>query len=115
MAFKIIGNKNAFSENSPGASGIANKKNALNISGAEVEGKKESGTSFLDHLSDSVKGVDKMQKNSDVMTNKVASGQSEDLHETMLAVTQAELGFNLLVQVRNRALEAYQEVMRMPI
>jgi flagellar hook-basal body complex protein FliE len=33
----------------------------------------------------------------------------------MLAATQAELSFNLMVQVRNKALEAYNEIMRMPV
>ena len=56
-----------------------------------------------------------MQKKADSMSMDVASGKSENLHETMLATTQAEITFNLMVQLRNRALEAYQEVMRMPV
>jgi flagellar hook-basal body complex protein FliE len=45
----------------------------------------------------------------------LAAGKSTNIHETMLAVSKAELGFNMLVQLRNKALEAYQEVMRMQV
>jgi flagellar hook-basal body complex protein FliE len=46
---------------------------------------------------------------------ELASGKTGNIHETMLAATQAELSFNLMVQVRNKALEAYNEIMRMPV
>jgi flagellar hook-basal body complex protein FliE len=73
------------------------------------------GTSFMDHLKGSLAEVNEMQKRADSMAMDLSSGKSENLHETMLATTQAELTFNLMVQLRNRALEAYQEVMRMPV
>jgi flagellar hook-basal body complex protein FliE len=69
----------------------------------------------MDHLKGSLAEVNEMQKRADSMAMDLASGKSENLHETMLATTQAELTFNLMVQLRNRALEAYQEVMRMPV
>lgn len=77
--------------------------------------KQSGGASFMDHLQNGIKEVDAMQKQSDKMATDLASGKEQNLHETMLAATQAELGFNLMVQVRNRVLEAYQEVMRMPV
>lgn len=73
------------------------------------------GRNFLDHLSESLKEVNELNKSADTMAKDVAMGKSENLHETMLALTQAELSFNLMVQVRNKVLEAYQEVMRMPV
>ena len=71
--------------------------------------------SFMGHLKESIDTVDQMQKSADKMAVSVSTGKTENLHETMLALSQAELGFNLMVQVRNRALEAYQEIMRMPV
>ncbi len=71
--------------------------------------------SFLDHLKEGLESVNKLQQGADSMAMDLASGKSQNLHETMLAATQAELGFNLTVQVRNKILEAYQEVMRMPV
>lgn len=75
----------------------------------------DKGRSFLEHLKDDVAEVNQMQKESDKMGTALATGKSENIHETMLAASQAELGFNLMVQVRNKVLEAYQEVMRMPV
>ena len=71
--------------------------------------------SFSETIANAVGKVDEGQKLADKMSALVASGKSENIHETMLALTQAELSFNLMVQTRNRALEAYQEVMRMPV
>ena len=80
-----------------------------------VGDKKDSGMSFADVLKQGIKEVDQAHKTADKMATQVATGNSENLHETMLAATQAELGFNLMVQIRNKALEAYMEVMRMPV
>ena len=71
--------------------------------------------SFFAQLQARVSEVNESAKTADKMTTAVATGKSENLHEAMLATSTAELTFNLMVQVRNRALEAYQEVMRMPV
>jgi flagellar hook-basal body complex protein FliE len=90
----------------------AETRKKVNIGPPEAAG---DGSSFMDHLKGSLAEVNEMQKRADSMAMDLASGKSENLHETMLATTQAELTFNLMVQLRNRALEAYQEVMRMPV
>lgn len=46
---------------------------------------------------------------------KLAVGEAQSLHEVMINLEEARLSFQLLVQVRNRLLEAYQEVMRMQV
>jgi len=71
--------------------------------------------SFYDHLTNSVGSVNSAQMEADKMTTAVATGQSTNIQEAMMAMAQAQLSFNLMVQVRNKALEAYQEVMRMPV
>jgi len=83
--------------------------------GMSISDRARQGTSFMDHLKEGISEVNQMQKTSDKMSMELAAGKSENLHETMLAATQAEIGFNLMVQLRNRALEAYQEVMRMQV
>ena len=75
----------------------------------------EGGSSFMEHLKSGLAEVNEMQKRADSMAMDLSSGKNDNLPETMLATTQAELTFNLMVQLRNRALEAYQEVMRMPV
>lgn len=45
----------------------------------------------------------------------LATGESQNLHQVMISLEEARLSFQLLAQVRNRVLEAYQEVMRMQL
>ena len=46
---------------------------------------------------------------------KLAAGEAHSLHDVMIAMEEAKLSFQLLAQVRNRLLDAYQEVMRMQV
>ena len=46
---------------------------------------------------------------------KLATGQPVDIHEVMLNTEQASLGFSMALQVRNKLIDAYQEVMRMSV
>lgn len=71
--------------------------------------------SFMDHLNQNIKDVNEAQKISEKMGTDLISGKSENIHETMLATTKADLSFKMMVQVRNKVLEAYNEVMRMPV
>lgn len=71
--------------------------------------------SFQDYLTDSIKDLNTVQKDADKAVTDLSNGATENIHETMLKTTQAELSFNLMVQIRNKALSAYQEVMRMPV
>ena len=87
------------------------KKNSLEQPEKESQGK----SSFADMLKDTIKEVNGHQKVADKMATEVATGKNDNIQETMLAMAQAELSFNLMVQVRNKALEAYQEIMRMPV
>lgn len=77
--------------------------------------KPKDGMSFADHLKQGIHEVNAQQVHSDKMSMELASGKSGNIHETMITATQAELAFNLMVQMRNKALEAYTEVMRMPV
>jgi flagellar hook-basal body complex protein FliE len=51
----------------------------------------------------------------DADLERLATGDVESLHRVMINLEEARLSFQLLMQVRNRALEAYQEIMRMQI
>jgi flagellar hook-basal body complex protein FliE len=73
------------------------------------------GKSFMDHLKSSISDVNNAQKVSDRMAMELSTGQSNNIHETMISASRAELSFNLMVQIRNKALEAYNEIMRMPV
>jgi flagellar hook-basal body complex protein FliE len=70
-------------------------------------------TGFLESLKNQVEQVDNMQKAGDVSINDLASGRRKTLHETMIAVEQADISFRMLMAVRGKIVNAYQEVMRM--
>ena|SRR5579862_2292509 len=56
-----------------------------------------------------------LAQNADATAAKAATGQDVDLHQLMMSMETAGLGFDLAVQVRNRLVEAYQEVTRMQV
>jgi flagellar hook-basal body complex protein FliE len=69
--------------------------------------------SFSSFLSESVNNVNSLLNTSDRKNVEVAVGKSENLHAAMISYEKAESALKLLVQVRNKALDAYHEVMRM--
>ncbi len=73
------------------------------------------GPSFSDIISEKIQQVDDLQKQADVKMTDVATGKSRNLHEAILSMEMADTSLKMLVTVRNKAIEAYQEMMRMPI
>ena len=59
--------------------------------------------------------VNHLQNSADIAAQKLASGQDKDIHNTMIAMEKAGVAFQLTMQVRNKVLEAYQEIMRMQV
>ena len=57
--------------------------------------------------------VEQFQQNSAAHIDKFLSGEDEEVHQVALATQQAEIAFDLFLQVRNKVISAYQEVMRM--
>ena len=76
---------------------------------------KPQGNSFSSVLENSIGQVDQLLKVADEKNVELVAGKSENLHEAMIAFEKAESAFKLLVQVRNKAMEAYNEVMRMQV
>ncbi len=71
--------------------------------------------SFEKVLQRSMEEVNALQGQAEQAIQDLATGQSEDLHKTMILMEKAELSLKLMVQVRNKLLDAYQEIMRMPV
>jgi len=70
---------------------------------------------FGELLGKMVGKVNELQTSADKSIQGLATGESKGLHEVMLAVEKASVSFQMLTQVRNKAVEAYQEIMRMPV
>lgn len=70
---------------------------------------------FKDLLSEAINKVNNLENNAEDMKYKLATGEVNDIHSVMIASEKASLAFELTVQIRNKLVEAYQEVMRMQI
>ncbi|MBI5815131.1 MAG: flagellar hook-basal body complex protein FliE [Nitrospinae bacterium] len=69
------------------------------------------GGKFANTLSDAIKEVNDMQINADKAIEDLVTGKSKNIHETMITLSKAEVAMKLTLQVRNKVIEAYKEVM----
>ncbi len=75
----------------------------------------QGGPGFGDLLKQAVESVNHMQHESGRLEDAVVSGESMNIHEAVIAGEKAGLSFRLLMQVRNKMIDAYQEIMRMQV
>lgn len=75
----------------------------------------EKDMSFGDFLAKSVGEVNGLQTQANQAIQKLASGESKNLQETMLIVEKAEIAFKQMNQVRQKVIDAYKEVMRIQV
>jgi flagellar hook-basal body complex protein FliE len=68
---------------------------------------------FQSVLSDAIGRVEQFQQTAQNSIGKYLAGEDEEVHKVALRTQQAELSFDLFLQVRNKVISAYQEVMRM--
>ena len=73
------------------------------------------GQTFSDILRDSVDKVNQYQNQADTAIKELVAGRSKNIHETMLTVERADTSLKLMMQVRNKILDAYREIMRMQV
>ena len=71
--------------------------------------------SFGSVLERFVDEVDSLQHRAEDARVKLATGEITDVHQVMMAVEEANLSMELMLEIRNKIVEAYQEVMRMPV
>ena len=102
---------------SPGGSIPAAELRQLNaaLPGASASGVQPSDTSFAGLLGEFVQGVNAKQGIAAQALQDLQSGQTVSLHQAMIAAEEANVSFQLMVEVRNRLLESYQELMRLQV
>jgi flagellar hook-basal body complex protein FliE len=71
--------------------------------------------SFADALKDSINKVGELEKEADNEVQKLANMETQDIHNTMIAVEKADLTFQMMMQIRNKIISAYEEIMRMQV
>lgn len=84
------------------AAGLENKKNTAE-------------TDFGQVFSAGIQALNDTQVKADTMAEQLATGEDVELHDVMIVTQEADIALRLATQLRNQALEAYREIMRMPI
>jgi flagellar hook-basal body complex protein FliE len=69
--------------------------------------------SFGDSLRSAIHSVDQLNQTSDSQVSELLQGDRQDIHNVMIAVEKADISFQLMMQVRNKILNAYQEVSKL--
>jgi len=88
--------------------GIADIAEPSSISGAG------DGSDFSSTLQTAVEQISQLQSDAQSKVAGLLSGNGEDIHSAMLAVEKANVSFEMMVQVRNRIVQAYQTISQMP-
>lgn len=106
---------------SPEFPGAVDPNSAVGLDGLRVPGASqaqnaENGmTDFLKPFQDGLQQVDRLHKDSAKLANEAALGGDVDLHDVMIASEKSSVALQLTMQVRNKLVEAYQEMMRMQV
>src|SRR5262245_31167322 len=72
-------------------------------------------SSFSSLIDKTLTETERLQDTADGMVKSLAQGEITDVHQVMLAMNRADLSFRMMLEVRNKLLDAYQEVMRMQV
>ena len=91
--------------------GAVDPRQVYGGAGAQAPG----GPSFAMKLQAAIQSVDRAQNFRDEMVEGAVSGQVGEVHDVMIAAEEAQLAFELLLEVRNKLLESYQELMRLQV
>lgn len=85
------------------------------LPGDHIKTEQKGEKSFGEILSQMLNSINQMQKNSAYLGNLLAAGEIDDLHTLMIESEKADLALQFTLQIRNKILDAYNEIMRMPI
>lgn len=83
-----------------------------NISSNSNVSKKTPSKNFMDTMKEVVDEVNTHQKTSEKALSDVATGQVKDLHQAAIAIGKAETSMKVMLEVRNKAINAYKEILR---
>lgn len=74
--------------------------------------KSEDKVDFSAMLKDALKDVNNAQITADDAVQKMLSGENKDIHSTMIALQKADVSLKMMLEVRNKIMDAYQEILR---
>lgn len=93
-------------------SGVQAQASVISTGQAQAQA---SATGFVEWMQDQVQQTDTRLQTADAAINQLVAGEVQNVHEVMISIQKATQSLELMVQVRDRLLEAYQEISRMQI
>jgi flagellar hook-basal body complex protein FliE len=75
----------------------------------------QSGTAFSEILGNAIDEVNNLQAQAGEEVQKAMTGEITDIHTAMIAVQKADVSFQMMMQVRNKLVSAYQEIMKLQV
>lgn len=100
-------------ENGKTASEIRTSDLAKNSQAPQIQSGADK--SFADTLKEAVGQVNAIQQQADVKMQELATGKTDNIQDVMMAAEKADIALRLMVNVRNKIIEAYQDVMKMQV
>jgi flagellar hook-basal body complex protein FliE len=76
---------------------------------------KDTNASFGETLQKAITDVNSLQVEAGKAVEKMVGGEAVDLHEVMIAMEKARTSFDLLMEIRNKTIDAYREIMRIQV
>ncbi len=86
-----------------------------NITGGQASAAKPAAGGFAETLNSAISQVNQAQVDADRAAERLHTGEAKNLHEVMITMEKADITLRLMVQMRNKAVDAYQEIMRMQV
>lgn len=83
------------------------------LASSGVERSSGSASAFAERLKEAVRSVDGLQQESEAAQVAYARGADIDLHDVLIKIEEAEVAFKTMMEIRNKLVDAYREVMRM--
>jgi flagellar hook-basal body complex protein FliE len=80
-----------------------------------IPGQDSTTTSFASYLNDALNKTNDLQLDSEKITNDFAVGKTDNIHQVMIASEKADVALQFTMQIRNKILDAYNEIMRIQI
>lgn len=116
MANMTIENIGRFIENGNLEQVIDGGRAVANPSAPEIPGQAPEGAkAFTSYLAESIEKANDIQRQADAAARELIAGRNKNIHETMLMLEKADMSFRLMMQVRNKVIDAYREIMRMQV
>jgi len=95
--------------------GISSVMDNISVQGVLNRGPEKESISFRNVLLNEIYKVSDLEKAADAVTNDFITGKTDSIHSVLIAAEKASIALQLMIEVRNKVIDAYNEIMRMQV